>query len=290
MSFAIVTDSCANLLDETIDKYDIHILPLTFMSDGEVYTSYTKSEKTDLSAFFKMMREGKVFTTSLPKLDDSKRTMEELLGSGSDILFIAFSSALSGTFSAIDLIAKELQAAYPDQKILTVDTLSASMGQGLLVWEACEMRESGASIDEVHKWIEDNKQNVGQWFTVEDLMFLYRGGRVSKTSAFAGTMLNIKPILQVDSDGLLIPKEKVRGRKKSIDALVSHFEKSSIKPYKGKVLISHGDCIEDAEALKSKIQEKFDIEEIYINYIDPVIGAHSGPGTLGIFYTATSRD
>ncbi len=285
-----MTDSCANLLDETIEKYDISILPLTFMSDGEVFTSYNKTEKSDLAAFFKMMREGKVFTTSLPKLDDSKNTLTELLEDGKDILFIAFSSALSGTFAAIDLICKELREAYPQRKILTIDSLAASMGQGLLVWKAAEMRESGSEIDEVFEWVVNNIQNVAHWFTVDDLMFLYRGGRVSKSAAFAGTMLNIKPILHVDEQGRLIPKEKVRGRKKSIDSLVSHMEKSATLPYADKVLISHGDCIEDAQTLKTKIQEKFGIDEIYINYIDPVIGAHSGPGTLALFYMASGRD
>ena len=290
MSFAIVTDSCANLLDETVDKYDISVLPLTFMSDGQTFTSYNREEKSNLASFYKMMREGKVFTTSLPNLNDSKETLAKLLDDGQDILFMAFSSALSGTYTAIDLIAKELRAAYPNQKILTIDTLAASLGQGMLVWNAATIREDGASIEEVYKWVEDNKLNVAQWFTVDDLMYLYRGGRVSKTAAFAGTMLNIKPVLHVDDMGHLVPKEKVRGRKKSIEALLAHMEKTIKQPYTGKVLITHGDCIEDAEHLKAMIQEKFNVAEIYINYVDPVIGAHSGPGTLALFYMASSRD
>ena len=290
MSFAIVSDSCSNLLDETIEKYDITILPLTFLIDDVQYTSYNKGEKTDLQKFYKMLRDGKVITTSLPNLQDSKRALTEILEGGSDILYIGFSSNLSGTYTANDLIAKELSAQFPDRKILTVDTLAASMGEGFLVWEAASMREEGKSIEEVHEWLETNKLKVAHWFTVDDLMFLWRGGRVSKTAAFAGSMLNIKPVLHVDDEGHLIPMEKVRGRKKSIDALVDHMEKTVVKPYNNRVLITHGDCIDDALSLKEKIEERFDIHDIHINYVDPVVGAHSGPGTLALFYLADSRN
>lgn len=290
MSFAIVSDSCSNLLDETIEKYDITILPLTFLIDDVQYTSYNKGEKTDLQKFYKMLRDGKVITTSLPNLQNSKRALTEILEGGSDILYIGFSSNLSGTYTATDLIAKELSAQFPDRKILTVDTLAASMGEGFLVWEAASMREEGKSIEEVHEWLEANKLKVAHWFTVDDLMFLWRGGRVSKTAAFAGSMLNIKPVLHVDDEGHLIPMEKVRGRKKSIDALVDHMEKTVVKPYNNRVLITHGDCIDDALSLKEKIEERFDIHDIHINYVDPVVGAHSGPGTLALFYLADSRN
>ncbi len=290
MSFAIVSDSCSNLLDETIEKYDITILPLTFLIDDVQYTSYNKGEKTDLQKFYKMLRDGKVITTSLPNLQDSKRALTEILEGGSDILYIGFSSNLSGTYTATDLIAKELSAQFPDRKILTVDTLAASMGEGFLVWEAASMREEGKSIEEVHEWLEANKLKVAHWFTVDDLMFLWRGGRVSKTAAFAGSMLNIKPVLHVDDEGHLIPMEKVRGRKKSIDALVDHMEKTVVKPYNNRVLITHGDCIDDALSLKEKIEKRFDIHDIHINYVDPVVGAHSGPGTLALFYLADSRN
>ena len=290
MSFAIVSDSCSNLLDETIEKYDITILPLTFLIDDVQYTSYNKGEKTDLQKFYKMLRDGKVITTSLPNLQDSKRALTEILEGGSDILYIGFSSNLSGTYTATDLIAKELSAQFPDRKILTVDTLAASMGEGFLVWEAASMREEGKSIEEVHEWLEANKLKVAHWFTVDDLMFLWRGGRVSKTAAFAGSMLNIKPVLHVDDEGHLIPMEKVRGRKKSIDALVDHMEKTVVKQYNNRVLITHGDCIDDALSLKEKIEKRFDIHDIHINYVDPVVGAHSGPGTLALFYLADSRN
>ena len=290
MSFKIVTDSCANLTDEVIDKFNLSILPLTFMVDGKQHTSYKKQEKSNLPKFYKMMREGKVVTTSLPNLVDSKSEIEEILKAGDDVLFIAFSSGLSGTFTAIDLICKELASKYEDRKIYSVDTLAAAAGQGMLVWMAAEMCDKGKSIEEVRDWLEENKLHLAHWFTVDDLHFLERGGRVSKTAAFAGTVLNIKPVLHVDDEGHLIPMEKVRGRKKSIDALVQHMKETMVEPYDYKVLISHGDCLEDAELLAKKVKEVTGQEDIHINCLDPVIGAHSGPGTLALFYLATSRN
>ena len=290
MSFKIVTDSCANLTDEVIDRFGLTILPLTFMVDGKQHTSYKKQEKSNLPKFYKMMREGKVVTTSLPNLVDSKNEIEKILQGGDDVLFIAFSSGLSGTHTAIDLICKELASKYDDRKIFSVDTLAAAAGQGMLVWMAAEMRDEGKSIEEVRDWLEDNKLHLAHWFTVDDLHFLERGGRVSKTAAFAGTVLNIKPVLHVDDEGHLIPMEKVRGRKKSIESLAQHMKETMVEPYNYKVLISHGDCLEDAELLASKVKEVTGQEDIHINCLDPVIGAHSGPGTLALFYLATSRN
>ncbi len=214
MAFAIVTDSSSNLTEEVIDQFDLHILPLTFMVDGEEHHSYLKGQKTDLKQFYTMMREGKVITTSLPNLKNSRELLEGLLASGQDVLYIGFSSGLSGTYQAIDLLLAELADAYPDRTVLSVDTLAASIGEGLLVWYAAKMREEGASITEVRDWLEANKLHLAHWFTVDDLMFLFRGGRVSRTSAWAGTLLNIKPVMHVDDEGHLIPLEKVRGRKK----------------------------------------------------------------------------
>ena len=290
MSFKIVTDSCANLTDEVINKFDLSILPLTFMVDGEQHTSYKKEEKSNLPMFYKMMREGKVVTTSLPNLVDSKSEFEKILQGGDDVLYIAFSSGLSGTYTAIDLICKELASNFEGRKIYTVDTLAAAAGQGMLVWMAAEMRDEGKSIEEVRDWLEKNKLHLAHWFTVDDLHFLERGGRVSKTAAFAGTVLNIKPVLHVDDEGHLIPMEKVRGRKKSIDALAQHMKETMVEPYEYKVLISHGDCLEDAELLANKVKEINGVNEVHINCLDPVIGAHSGPGTLALFYLATSRN
>lgn len=292
MDFEIVTDSCCNLLEDMIDDFGIHVLPLTFMVDGEdeVYQSYLKGERTDLKQFYTMMREGKVFKTSLPNLAESEALFRELFGSGRDVLYIAFSSGLSGTYQALSLMAAQLQEEFPERKIHVVDSLAASGGQGLLVWYAVQHARAGESIDQVRDWLEENKLHLAHWFTVDDLMFLFRGGRVSKTAAWAGTLLNIKPVLHVDDEGHLIPMEKVRGRKKSLNALIDHMEKSANKPISDQmVFITHGDCIEDAEYVAAKIKERFGVKEVVINYVDPVIGAHSGPGTMALFFLADKR-
>lgn len=177
-----------------------------------------------------------------------------------------------------------------DRTVLAVDTLAASMGEGLLVWYAAKMREEGASITEVRDWLEANKLHLAHWFTVDDLMFLFRGGRVSRTSAWAGTLLNIKPVMHVDDEGHLIPLEKVRGRKKSLKALVDHMAQTATSPVADQtVFISHGDCIEDAEYVADLVRERFGVTDILINYVDPVIGAHSGPGTMALFFLASER-
>ena len=291
MKFEIVTDSSCNLVEDMIDEFGLHVLPLTFMIDGKQYQSYLKGQRTDLKQFYTMMREGKVITTSLPNLADAEKLLRGILDAGRDVLYIGFSSGLSGTFQAIDLLLSQLAAEYPDRTVLSVDTLAASGGQGLLVWYAARMAENGASIEEVHDWLEDNKLHLAHWFTVDDLMFLWRGGRVSKTSAWAGTVLNIKPVMHVDDEGHLIPLEKVRGRKKSLNALVNHMEKSAIRPIEDQmVFITHGDCIEDAEYVADEVKKRFGVKDVVINYVDPVIGAHSGPGTMALFFVGTGRE
>ena len=290
MDFAIVTDSSSNLPEEVIDDFGLHVLPLTFMVDGQQYQSYLKGQRTDLKQFYTMMREGKEITTSLPNLADSEALLRGLLDEGRDVLYIGFSSGLSGTYEATDLLLRELAEEYPDRTILTVDTLAASLGQGLLVWYAATKAREGATIQEVHEWLEQNKLHLAHWFTVDDLMFLFRGGRVSKTSAWAGTLLNIKPVMHVDDEGHLIPLEKVRGRKKSLKALVDHMEASALAPVAEQtVFITHGDCQEEAEYVADLVRERFGVEHIVINYVDPVIGAHSGPGTMALFFLADKR-
>ena len=290
MSFAIVTDSSSNLTEEMIDRFDLSILPLTFMVDGEEYRSYLKGEKTDLSQFYAMMREGKVITTSLPNLQESRETIEALLKNGRDVLYLGFSSGLSGTYQAIELLLAELAGLYPDRTVYSVDTLAASGGEGLLVYYAAKMRDEGATVEAVRDWVEDHKLHLAHWFTVDDLMFLFRGGRVSRTAAWAGTMLNIKPVMHVDDEGHLIPLEKVRGRKKSLKALVDHMEQTAISPVADQtVFITHGDCLQDAEYVADLVRERFGVSDVLINWVDPVIGAHSGPGTMALFFLASER-
>ncbi len=291
MSYQIVTDSSCNLAESTIDEFGLEILPLNFMIDGKQYQSYLKGQKTDLKQFYTMMREGAVFTTSLPNLAYAQKVFEEILSRGDDLLYLGFSSGLSGTYVAMDTLLNDLREKYPERTIEAVDTLCASLGQGLFVYHACELKNQGKTLEEVRAWAEENRLKLAHWFTVDDLMFLYRGGRVSRTAAFAGQMLKIKPVLHVDDEGHLIPMEKARGRKKSIQALVKHMEETANPPAKDQLIaISHGDCAEDAEYLQKLVTEKFGATNFLVNYIDPVIGAHSGPGTLALFYLADHRN
>ncbi len=290
MQFEILTDSSCNLSDSMIKELGLHIAPLQFMSEGETFQSYTEGADSDLPAFFRMMRDGRVFTTSMPRIAPTQELAEKILISGKDLLYIGFSSGLSNTYDGISVMLDQIKANYPERKILHTDTLAAAMGEGLVVYKAAKMAQAGATIEEVHAWIEENKLNVAHWFTVDDLMFLFRGGRVSRTSAWAGTLLNIKPVLHVDDEGKLVAMEKVRGRKKSLKALVDHMEKTALKPYEDlDVFISHGDCIEDAEYLIDQIKERLGCTKFHLNCLDPVIGAHAGPGTVALFFMAEHR-
>lgn len=275
-----------------IDEYNLHILPLNFMVKDEAgtYQSYLKGQHSDLARFYAMMREGKVFNTSLPNPANSKVVLRRLLEAGRDILYIGFSSGLSGTYASTKMLMDQLSREFPERKLYAVDTLAASGGEGLLVWYAARYAQNGASIEEVYRWLEENKLNLAHWFTVDDLMFLFRGGRVSKTSAWAGTLLNIKPVLHVDNKGLLIPCEKVRGRKKSLDALVDHMEQTALQPVSEQMIfITHGDCAQDAQYLADQIKRRLGCSQFVINYVDPVIGSHSGPGTMALFFLANQR-
>ena len=214
--------------------------------------------------------------------------MEPILQAGEDILYLGFSSALSSTYNAGALAAEQLAEKYPDRKILTVDTLSASMGQGLLVYLTVQQKRAGATIEEARDFAEKNKFHLCHWFTVDDLHHLRRGGRVSATSAVLGTVLNIKPVLHMDNEGRLIFMEKVRGRRASIKRMLEKMRETAIEPEKQIVFMSHGDCIEDAEYLAGRIREEWNVE-VVINYVGPVIGSHSGPGTLALFFLGTER-
>lgn len=290
MQYKIVTDSSCNLTDEMIDEFGLEILPLTFMSDGEQFKSYIKGQKSDLKSFFRMMREGKVFTTSLPNQEESLEALRAVLEGGEDLLYIGFSSGLSGTYQAIALLLESLKEEFPERKIYHTDTLAAAMGQGLIVYKAAKLAQAGAPIEEVWQWVEDNKLNCAHWFTVDDLMFLFRGGRVSRTSAWAGSLLKIKPVLHVDDEGKLIPMEKTRGRKKSLIALVDHMAETAIEPVSEQtVFISHGDCEDDAMFVAEEVKKRFGCTDVQVNCLDPVIGAHSGPGTVALFFMADHR-
>ena len=289
MSFAIVTDSSCNLPNSVIDQYDLHIVSLEFLVEGKPYRSYVKGEENDLKRFYTMMRNKDNITTSAATAQAWIDVIEPLLKDGQDVLTIVFSSALSITAQEAAKACQTLQQQYPERKVLCVDSLCASLGEGLLVTYACLSREAGNDITTTWEWLEDNKLRLCHWFTVDDLFFLKRGGRVSAATAVLGTMLGIKPVLHVDNQGRLINVAKARGRKSSLDALVDRMAQSAINPEKQTVYISHGDCEEDAQYVAQQCRERLHVKDVLIHYIDPVIGAHSGPGTVALFFFGEQR-
>jgi len=289
MGFKILTDTCANLPYEMVEKLGIDMCSLLFLSEGKTYYSYKDGEKVDLNQFYEMMRNKQVFTTSQINPGDFKDFFGKYLSKGEDVLYLGFSSGLSGMFQSARIARDELKQEYPDRKVIIVDTLCAALGQGVIVCYAAQMRDEGKSIEEIAQWVEDNKLRLNHWFTVDDLMFLKRGGRVSATAAIAGTIIGVKPVMHMDNDGKLAVVDKVRGRKQSIKRLVEEMEKNIESPDGQIVAISHGDCLEEAEYIKKAIEEKFNFKEIIINCLDPVIGSHAGPGTLALFYLGDKR-
>ena len=289
MSFVLMTDSSANLTTDIIEKFGIEVIPMIFLVNDVEHRSYKKGENVDIKQYYDMMRNKEHIKTSLLSPEIYAEAFKPFLENGQDILYIAFSSGLSGTYQSSVLAAEMLREEYPERKIITWDSLCASMGEGLLVYYAAKMKEEGKSLDEILAWLEENKLKLCHWFTVDDLFFLKRGGRISGATAVIGSALGIKPVLHVDDNGKLISVSKARGRKQSLNALVDKFVETAIEPEKQTVFISHGDCIEDAEYVAKAIKEKFGIDNIVINYIDPVIGAHSGPGTLAIFFLGSVR-
>lgn len=288
-SFVILTDSSADLSASMVQQLDVQVLPLSFVLDGHTYHDHPDNRDMDPRFFYERLRSGDMATTSAVNVAQYTEALEPLLQAGQDVLILAFSSGLSTTYNSSLIAVKELQAKYPDRKLFTVDTLCASLGQGLLVWYAAQARARGGSIEEVRDWIEEHKLNLCHQFTVDDLYFLKRGGRISSATALVGSMLHIKPVLHVDNEGHLINTGKVRGRQAALKALVDRMEHTAIDSGSLTVFISHGDCLEDAQTVADMVKKRFGVQEVYINYVGPVIGAHSGPGTLALFYMGTDR-
>ena len=287
--FVILTDSSADLGEDMVRQLDIQVLPLSFTIGQQTYHNHPDNREMDPHAFYEMLRRGEVATTSAVNVAQYTDALEPLLQGGQDVLVLAFSSGLSTTYNSSRIAVSELQEKYPERKIYNVDTLCASLGQGLLVYLAAREREKGRSIEEVRDWAEENKLHLCHQFTVDDLHFLKRGGRISATTAVVGSMLQIKPVLHVDNEGHLINIGKARGRQSSLKALVDKMEKTAIDPAHQVVFISHGDCLEDARTVEQMVKDRFGVKEVYINYVGPVIGAHSGPGTLALFYVGSER-
>lgn len=288
--FKLVTDNMADLPREYLKEHNVDFMSLSYILDGE---EYGKERELDYKDFYGMMRNGKMPTTSQVNPEEAKIFFEECIRENQEILYIAFSSGLSGTYNSGRIAAEEVMEEHPDVKILVIDSLAASLGEGLLVHKAVKLRDRGKTLEETAEWLESNKLNLVHAFTVDDLFHLHRGGRVSRTAAILGTLASIKPKLHVDNEGHLILIGKVRGRRKSLDSLVDYMEeKMGSRMQENKedyVFISHGDALEDAEYVKKKIQERFGMEHFLISNVGPVIGAHSGPGTIALFFMGESR-
>ena len=290
-AFKIVTDATADLPQEYLEEHDIACMHMGYTIGGEVYGGET-GKLMDWKEFYALMRAGDMPKTSQINPEESKSHFETYLAEGNkEILYLAFSSGLSGTYNSARIAAQDVMEEHPGCKIIVIDSLCASMGEGLFVHKAAEMREAGKSMEETAAWREEHVQNFVHIFTVDDLNHLYRGGRVSKTAAVIGTIAGIKPVLNVDEEGHLIPIEKVRGRKKSLLKLVDYMEKrmGSYQEKNDIIFISHGDAEEDAQFVADEIKRRFGIEKFLISPIGPTVGAHSGPGTIALFFMGEKR-
>ncbi|WP_287826597.1 DegV family protein [Oscillibacter sp.] len=287
--FVILTDSCCDMTARMAADLELEVLPLSLNMEDRVYHNYLDSREIGFQDFYARLRAGALATTSAISVGVFDEAMRKILDSGRDVLYLAFSSALSTTYQSAVIAADDLREAYPGRKIFVVDTLSASLGQGLLVYLCVQEKRKGKTIDQVHVFAEETKAKVCHWFTVDDLNHLKRGGRVSAAAALFGTMLSIKPVLHVDDTGHLVPVSKTRGRKASLLALVDRMAESAIDPAGQTIFISHGDCEADAEFVADEVRRRFGVQDIYINYVGPVIGNHSGPGTLALFFLGSRR-
>ncbi|MHA5219567.1 DegV family protein [Dysosmobacter sp. Phy] len=287
--YVIMTDSCCDMTSALAEELELSVLPLSLHMGDAVYRNWLDGREIGFQEFYAKIRSGQLATTSAVSVGEFAAEMRKILSAGKDILCINFSSALSATYQSAAIAAADLAEEFPDRKILVVDSLCASLGQGLLVYLCAQERRKGRSLEEVHTFAEETKGKVCHWFTVDDLNHLKRGGRISAATALFGTMLSIKPVMHVDDGGHLVPVSKARGRKSSLLALVDQMEATAIDPASQTVFISHGDCEGDALFVAGEITRRFGTRDIRLNYVGPVIGNHSGPGTLALFFLGTKR-
>lgn len=287
--YVIMTDSCCDLPADLAAELGLEVLPLRLELEGNSYRNLLDGSEIGFQEFYGRVRDGAMPVTSAVNVGEFEAAMRPVLESGRDILCLCFSSALSTTYQSAVIAAGELEEAFPGRRICVVDSLCASMGQGLFVWLCAQEKKRGKTLEELRDYAEGAKGTVCHWFTVDDLNHLKRGGRVSATAALFGTMLSIKPVLHVDDQGRLIPMEKCRGRRASLLALVDHMEKTAVNPGDSPVFISHGDCREEAEFVAEEIRRRLGVKDIRISYVGPVIGSHTGAGVMALFFVGRSR-
>ena len=284
--YKIITDSGCDLTAEMIRALDLTVVPLFVTFRGETRPDSVTNE---IRSLYDAWRNGESASTAAANPAQWESVMEPVLKEGRDVLVLAFSSGLSTTYQSAVIAASELAETYPDRKIRVVDSRSASLGQGLLVWYACQKRDEGMGLDELTAWVEEMKPHLCHWFTVDDLMYLKRGGRIGAATAVVGTMLKIKPVLNMDDAGHLINMAKARGRKASLDMIVKKMGELGEGYDNSTVFICHGDCLEDAQYVEQQVKEKYGVKNVVIGYTGAVIGSHSGPGTLALFFLGTHR-
>ena len=287
--YVIMTDSSCDLSQELADQLGLEVLPLEVMADGKNYRNWLDGREIGFKEFYKLAREGKELKTSAVNTAAFEEKMEELLKEDRDILYIGFSTGLSTTYNSGEAAARELREKYPDRKIYTVDTLAASLGQGMIIYYAAKKKEAGATIEEVRDFVENEKLHMCHWFTVDDLNYLKRGGRISAATAAVGTMLSIKPVMHMDNEGHLVAVGKARGRKAALCQLLDTMGELGEGLEGQTTFICHSDCMDDAQYVASQMKERFGVAQVNINWIGPVIGAHTGAGTIGIFFWGRER-
>ncbi len=284
--YVIFTDSSCDLSDELVKELGIKVVQLDVsVEDG----TPVPNNCVDIKKFYAELRDKKNAKTNAASLNTFLNEFRPVLEEGKDLLYIGFSSGLSSTYNWGKVACEELSEEFPECVAISVDTLAASLGQGMLVYLACEKKAAGASIREVADYVENIKLHLAHWFTVDDLFFLKRGGRISSTTAVVGSMLSIKPVMHMDDEGHLINVAKARGRKAAIAALAAKMKETAIDPSEQTIFISHGDCIDEVNALVDIIKNEIGVKNIIINYVGPVIGSHSGPGTIALFFVASKR-
>jgi len=283
-NYILIANNTCDLPEELLNDLDLSIMPIGFTIGDDSYKTMPVKE------FYQKIREGAMPSTSAANVGEYVDIFEPALEAGKDILCLVFSSGLSTTYNSAVIAAEEMMEKYPDRKILLVDTLAASTGEGLLVHGAAKRRLAGESLEAVRDWVEDTKLKVAHWFTVDDLGHLKRGGRISGAQAVIGGMLGVKPILRVNDEGRLVPAGKVRGRAAALAELVKYFEKSGVDFTDKSVYISHADCEGEANALAEEIRSKFGPKEIIVSYIGPVIGSHTGIGVIAVMFESTGRE
>lgn len=285
--YVIFADSSCDIVPELLAEWEVPFVSLSVKFDDEA-ESFNNFDMP-FPDFYQKMRNGGVARTAAANMELFREAFEPYLEAGKDILYIGFSSGLSTTVNSGAMAAKELMERYPERKVVTVDTFGASAGYGLLVYLTVQKKREGANLEEAAKFVEDTRLHLCHWFTVDDLVYLKRGGRVSAAAAFVGGVLNIKPVLHMDDPGHLINMFKVRGRRASIKALADKYGELALDKENGTVFISHGDCIDDAKLLEQMLAERFGAKVKLITYVGPVIGSHSGPGTLALFFLGRER-